>query len=103
MTTNKTRKTVAKRKPKQTVEEMILGVEPQVEKVTTVDYESAERFYRVTNLRVENATSSEFNGTQIEAFIGSTNAKARKELMAGAKTVITVDRDGKEVYKIEVI
>jgi hypothetical protein len=86
-----------------TVEEQILGIEPKVEVKKTVDYENATRFYLVTNLKVENATPSEFDGTKIESFIGGSNAKARKELIDGAKSVITLDGDGNKAFKIEVI
>jgi uncharacterized protein (UPF0371 family) len=81
----------------------LAGIEPAVEVVKTVDYESELRLYKVTNLTVANTTPSTFNGTKIEAFIGSLNSKARKELIAGAKEVVTVDRNGNEIFKIEVI
>lgn len=103
MTEKKVKKTVTRRKPQLTDEDKILGIEPAVEVVKTVDYENELRLYKVTNLTVANTTPSTFNGTKIEAFIGSLNSKARKELIAGAKEVVTVDRNGNEIYKIEVI
>lgn len=97
------RRTVTRKKPVQTDEEKILGVEPVAEKVITIDYENPNRLYKVTNLQVANSTPSTFSGAKIEAFIGCKNEKARNELIAGAKSVITVNGNGKEAYKIEVI
>jgi hypothetical protein len=50
-----------------------------------------------------NNTPSTFSGLQIESFIGCKNNEARNALINGAKEVITVDGNGKEAYKIEVI
>ena len=69
----------------------------------TVEYESPERKYRVTNLQVKNKPIV-VDGSVIETFIGSKNLTARKELKEGAKKVITKDPITKEnLYKIEVI
>lgn len=102
-TTKKTTKKVTRKPKALTPEEKILGVQPEIVTETNIDYESPERWYRVTSLLVENATPSTFNGTRIETFIGYKNAVARNALINGAKEVITVDGNDKEAYKIEVI
>jgi late competence protein required for DNA uptake (superfamily II DNA/RNA helicase) len=103
MAENKTKKRVTTKKVvTQSVEDRLLGVEPTVEVVKVVSYESPERKYRVTALH-EGATPVLVNGTVIEAFIGSTNKNIREALIAGAKEVITKDGNGKDAYKIEVL
>jgi hypothetical protein len=103
MAENKTKKRVATKKVvTQSVEDRLLGVEPTVEVVKVVSYESPERKYRVTGLH-DGATPVLVNGTVIEAFIGSTNRDIREALIAGAKEVITKDGNGKDAYKIEVL
>lgn len=101
MATSKVKNRIT-RKVVQTEEEQILGVEPIVETVSVIDYESPERKYKVTALH-KGATPSIMNGTVIETFIGSTNREARAELINGATKVITKDGNGKDAYKIEVI
>lgn len=103
---NTTKKTPVKTQVKEvrtlTDEEKILGVQADVVTNTTIDYESPERFYQVTNLEFGN-TPVKVDGTVIESFIGSTNREARMALKSGAEFVICKDMNGKEVYKIEVI
>ena len=101
-------KKIIKKKPTtivrvtQTDEDKILGIEPAEEVVKAVSYEDPTRKYKVTALH-EGATPVIVNGGVIETFIGSTNRVARQELKEGAKSVITVDGNGKQAYKIEVI
>ena len=103
MAENKTKKRVATKKVvTQSVEDRLLGVEPTVEVVKVVSYESPERKYRVTGLH-DGATPVVVNGTVIEAYIGSTNRDVRVLLKEGAKKVITKDGNGKDAYKIEVL
>ena len=101
-----TKKTPVKTQVKEvkalTPEEQILGVQPERVVKTTVDYESPERFYKVTNLEFGN-TPVKVDGSVIESFIGSINRDARKALKEGAEFVITKDMNGKEIYKIEVL
>ena len=87
---------------KLTDEEKILGEKPVTKTLVSVDYESENAKYQVTNLEYGN-TPVVVNGTVIETFIGSNNREARKALKEGAKEVITRDMNGKEIYKIEVI
>lgn len=87
---------------RQSVEEKILGVEPEIIDTKEIDYENSSQKYKVTGLH-EGATPVFINGTVIEAFIGSTNRVAREALIAGALEVITKDGNGKDAYKIEVI
>ena len=92
-----------KKKEAASEEDKLLGtVNPEIIK-KTVEYESPERKYRVTNLQVKNKPVV-VDGSVIETFIGSKNLTARKELKEGAKKVITKDPITKEnLYKIEVI
>ena len=100
----------AKKKPTNTVkvvkvqtnEEKILGVTPVEETLVNIPYEDINRKYKVTAF-IEGASPVIVNGTVIETFIGSTNRAARQALKEGAKEVITVDGNGKQAYKIEVI
>lgn len=87
---------------KQTDEEKILGSKPESCIDKEIDYENSTRRYKVTNLVVEN-NPVEITGDLIETFIGTNNLDARKSLQEGANEVITVDKYGKELYKIEVI
>ena len=87
---------------KQSVEERILGAEPEIIDTQEIDYESPERRYKVTGLH-KGATPVFVNGTVIDTFIGVTNRQARKDLIGGALKVVTKDGNGKEAYKIEVI
>lgn len=103
MAENKTKKRAVTKKVTQSIEDKILGIEPVEEIATIVNYEDASKRYRVTNLKYENLTPSIFTGMQIESFIGYKNAEARNALIAGAKEVITVDGNGKDAYKIEVL
>ena len=104
MAENKTKKrTGTQKRVTQSVEDKILGIEPVEEIATIINYEDASRRYRVTNLKYEHLTPSIFTGLQIESFIGYKNAEARNALIEGAKEVITVDGNGKDAYKIEVL
>jgi hypothetical protein len=101
MATSKVKSRIT-RKVVQTEEEQILGIEPIVEAVSVIDYESPERKYKVTGLH-EGTTPVFVNGTVIETFIGSTNRDVREKLREGAKKVTTKDGNGKDAYIIEVI
>ena len=103
MAENKTKKRTVTKKVTQSVEDKLLGIEPVIETVKIVNYEDASKRYRVTNLKYEDLTPSIFTGLQIESFIGCKNAEARQKLIEGAKEVITVDGNGKDAYKIEVL
>jgi hypothetical protein len=85
-----------------TDEDKILGVNPVVETKKEFNYESPMVKYKVTNLVLKNKPIT-VNGAVIEAFIGSKNLKAREQLRAGVKEVITYNGDKKEQYKIEVL
>lgn len=85
-----------------TDEDLILGNAPKVTEKIIVDYESAERKYKVTNLSVKNKPVT-VTGTLIETFIGTRNREAREELKNGALKVTTKDLRGNPTYKIEVI
>lgn len=97
------KKPIVKKKVQPTVEERLLGIEPPVETVREVDYENENVLYKVTNLKVKSSSPSVFSGNKIETFIGYKNGEARKQLINGAKKVITVDGNGNNEYKIEVI
>jgi hypothetical protein len=103
MTDNKTKKRVTQKRVTQSIEDKLLGIEPVAETVKIINYEDASKRYRVTNLKYENLTPSIFTGLQIESFIGYKNNQARQALIEGAKEVITVDGNGKDAYKIEVL
>lgn len=103
------KKTQAKSQPEratvtkeQTIEDMVLGHEPQVEILEIYDYESHDIRYKVTNLKVKNKPSI-VCGDVIETFIGSNNKEARQALKSGAKSVITKDYNKNNEYKIEVM
>lgn len=83
-------------------DDKILGVEPKKKTIVKTDYESADRLYKVTNLKLQN-TPTIVEGTWIETFIGSNNLTARRELKEGAKKVTTKDYDGNDEYIIEVV
>ena len=85
-----------------TDEEKIFGKTPEIVEQVTVDYESPNRNYKITNLEVKNNTVI-VSGDLVETFIGSANLEARKQLIRGAKEVVTVDNFGKKLFKIEVI
>lgn len=88
--------------PVLTDEDIFLGKKEQAVTKIELNYESTERIYKVENLEVKNEPCL-VTGDLIEGFIGSNNSVARKELKSGAKTVITKDINGKDIYKIEVI
>ena len=90
------------RKKTLTDDEKILGVQPDPETTKAVNYESIDKKYKVTSF-IDGTTPVFVNGTVIETFIGSTNKNAREQLIDGAKEVITLDGNGKEAYKIEVL
>ena len=85
-----------------TDEEKIFGKAPEIVEQVTIDYENPNKKYRITNLEVKNAPVI-ISGDLVETFIGSDNLEARKQLIRGAKEVITVDNFGKKLFKIEVI
>lgn len=92
-----------KKKEAASEEDKLLGtVKPEIIK-KTIDYESSDRKYRVTNLQVKNKPVV-VDGSVIETFIGCKNLTARSELKEGAKKVMTKDPvTKKNLYKIEVI
>lgn len=102
MAENRPKKKVVKTVKQQTPEEKIFGEQAETVTIETYDYENKNVKYRVTALH-EGATPVIVNGTVIETFIGCTNKPAREKLIAGAKKVVTVDGNGKDAYKIEVI
>ena len=84
-------------------EDKILGKKEKFSSAKNVDYEDIYKKYKVTNIALGN-TPIIVRGNVIEAFIGSHNLKAREELKAGSKSVITHDLlSNKQLYKIEVL
>lgn len=96
---NSKTKTITK---KLTTEEKILGFPEKVEVITIDDYEDKSKFYKVTNLEVNNKPTI-VNGSVIETFIGAKNNSAREELKRGIKKVYCKNIHGENIYKIEVV
>ena len=83
-------------------DDIFLGKKEETVTKIELNFESPERFYKVTNLEIKNKPVI-VTGEFIESFIGSNNDIARRELKNGAKEVTTNDVNGKKLYKIEVV
>lgn len=92
--------TTTKNEP--TTEDLLLGKKPKEETNKTIDYEDKAIRYQVTNLKLNN-NPIVICGNAVETFIGSKNSVARQKLISGEKVVFTLDTNGDEEYKIEVV
>lgn len=85
-----------------TDEEKIFGAQPETVLEKNINYESPKINYKVTNLKVNNHPTV-VSGEFIETFIGISNLQAREALKRGVKMVITLDNEGNDAYKLEVL
>lgn len=93
-------KNVKKETIKPSTEDLILGVQEEVQEVEIVDYTSIDIRYDV-KIR-ENGRTVNVNGREIGTFLGQ-NQKARRELEQGKSKVKVLDSKGNELYLIEVV
>ena len=95
-----TKTVITKKEP--TTEDLLLGKETKEETNKIINYEDKAICYQITNLKLNN-NPIVICGNAVETFIGSKNSVARQKLISGEKVVFTLDTNGDEEYKIEVV